>query len=142
MPVDATHDLRRRVLRAGLADANVSFDEDARPEAFHLGVFDEGDRLVGIGSFFEEPCPHRPGARAWRLRGMAVEPDVQGQGVGRVLLEAAVRRFRTDGVQVLWAHGRDSALGFYQRHGWVVLGDGYVTDETMLPHHDVVLDLA
>ncbi|HEX2038659.1 MAG TPA: GNAT family N-acetyltransferase [Acidimicrobiales bacterium] len=141
VPAGATHDLRRRVLRADLPDADVSFDDDRRPGAFHLGVFDDEGRLVGIGSFFEDPCPHRPGRRAWRLRGMAVEPDVQGVGVGTALLEAAVGRFRREGVEVLWAHGRDSALGFYERHGWTVHGDGYVTDETMLPHHDVVLDL-
>jgi GNAT superfamily N-acetyltransferase len=142
LPVDATYDLRRRVLRAGRADANVAFTEDTRPGAFHLGVYDDDGRLAGIGSFFEDPCPHRPGARAWRLRGMAVEPDAQGRGVGTALLEAAVRRFRDEGVEVLWAHGRDSALGFYERHGWVVHGEGYVPDETLLPHHDVVLDLA
>lgn len=129
------------MLRDDRPDADVAFVEDTRPGAFHLGVFDDEGRLVGIGTFFEHPCPHRPGAPAWRLRGMAVAPEVQGRGVGTALLEAAVRRFRGEGVAVLWAHGRDSALGFYERHGWVVLGDGYVTDETMLPHHDVVLDL-
>ena len=140
MPADATHGLRRRVLRDDRPDADVAFAEDARPGAFHLGVFDEEGRLVGIGSFFEDPCPHRPGVAAWRLRGMAVAPEAQGRGVGTALLETAVRRFRGEGVDVLWAHGRDAALGFYERHGWAVLGDGYVTDETRLPHHDVVLD--
>ena len=141
VPADATYDLRRRVLRAGRPDADVSFEDDRRPGAFHLGVFDEEAGLVAVGSFFEDPCPHRPGRRAWRLRGMAVEPGVQGRGVGTALLEHAVKRFRDEGVDVLWAHGRDSALGFYERHGWGVHGEGYVTDETMLPHHDVVLDL-
>jgi len=129
------------VLRADQPDADVGFEEDRRPGAFHLGVYDDEGSLVGVGTFFEEACPHRPGRRAWRLRGMAVEPGLQGSGVGSLLLQHAVQRFRDAGAEVLWAHGRDSALGFYERRGWVVLGEGYVTDETMLPHHDVVLDL-
>jgi GNAT superfamily N-acetyltransferase len=138
---EETHDLRRRVLRDGRPDADVSFTEDAAPAAFHLGVREDDGRLVGVGTFFEEPCPHRPGKRAWRLRGMAVEPGRQRGGAGTLLLDEAVARLRKQGVEVLWAHGRDSALGFYERHGWRVYGDGYVTDDTKLPHHDVVLDL-
>jgi GNAT superfamily N-acetyltransferase len=141
VPAAATYDLRRRVLRADQADADVDFEDDRRAGAFHLGVLDDDGRVVAVGTFFEDPCPHRPGRTSWRLRGMAVEPAVQGRGVGSALLEAAVKRLRDEAVEVLWAHGRDSALGFYERHGWQVHGEGYVTDETMLPHHDVVLDL-
>jgi hypothetical protein len=41
----------------------------------------------------------------------------------------------------VWANARDSALGFYERAGFTVAGDGFVTDDTRLPHHAVVLDL-
>lgn len=138
--VEHTHELRRRVLRAGVPDANVVFTEDSRLEAFHLAVRDDS-AVVGVASFLESECPHRPGRRSWRLRGMAVEPALQGQGIGRFLLAHAVGRLRDDGIEVLWARGRDTALGFYEREGWVVVGDGYVPDETGLLHHDVVLDL-
>ncbi|MBW3669234.1 MAG: GNAT family N-acetyltransferase [Actinobacteria bacterium] len=140
VPPEATHDLRRRVLRDGRADSNVVFAEDGAPGAFHLGVF-MGDRLVGVASFSPEPTPYRPGAVAWRLRGMAVDASVQGQGAGTALLDEAVRRVRASGAWVLWANGRDSALGFYERHGWVVHGEGFVTGEVDLPHHVVVFDL-
>lgn len=140
VPSEATHDLRRRVLRDGRADSNVVFAEDNVPGGFHLGAY-LGSRLVGVGSFSPEATPHRPGAVAWRLRGMAVDASVQGQGVGTALLEEAVRRLRGMGATVLWANGRDSALGFYERHGWKVHGDGFVTGDVNLPHHVVVYDL-
>lgn len=141
VPSEATHDLRRRVLRGGRADSDVVFAEDKVPSGFHLGAFDGAGRLVGVGSFSPEPTPYRPGAVAWRLRGMAVDESVQGQGVGTALLEEAVRRVRAAGATVLWANGRDTALGFYERHGWVVHGDGFVTGDVDLPHHVVVFDL-
>ena len=141
MAPEATYELRRRVLRGGRADSNVDFPQDRVEGAFHLGAFDDGS-VIGVASFFPEPAPGRAGAKAWRLRGMAVDDGWQGRGVGTALLEDAVRRLRDAGVAVLWAHGRDSALGFYERHGWVVVGDGFVTDETHLPHHVVLFDVS
>ena len=136
---EATHDLRRRVLRDGRPDTAVSFAGDLVPGAFHLGLLDDGGTLVGVVSLSPEPTPHRPGRKALRLRGMAVEPSRQGQGAGSLLLAAAVRRAAQEGYEVVWANGRDTALGFYGRHGWQVVGDGFVTID--LPHHVILLDL-
>lgn len=136
----ACHDLRRRVLRDARADAAVTFPGDDDPAAFHLAAR-VGERVVGVASFLPGPTPLRPGARAVQLRGMAVEPAHQGTGVGTALLRVALDRLRGSGVSVLWANARDSALGFYERHGMTVVGDGFRTADTGLPHHVVVLDL-
>lgn len=143
---DATHDLRRRVLRGGRADADVHFDADDHPAALHLAVVDDGDgdgdsRVLAVATVIPATTPRRPAALAWRVRGMAVEPAVQGTGVGTLLLDAVVERARAEGAQVLWADGRDSALAFYERRGWSVEGEGYVTAAEGIPHHTVVLDL-
>jgi len=140
VPPSDMHDLRRRVLRTGTPSSNVTFEQDDRRGTVHLGAF-LGARLVAIGTFFPSPTTWRPGRRAVQLRGMAVEPGVQGTGAGRFLLEAAIDRLRREGVEVLWANARDSALGFYVRLGMEIVGDGFVSGETALPHHVVVLDL-
>ena len=136
----ATHDLRRRVLRSHLPDAGVEYPEDHLAGSVHLAVEDDDATLVAIATTFPEPTPHRPGARATRLRGMAVEPSSQGRGVGAFLLDAVVARARRDGYEVMWANGRDVALGFYRRHGWKVVGDGF--ESIGLPHHVVIVDLS
>lgn len=135
----ATHDLRRRVLRTHLPDTSVDFPEDLLPGTVHLGVVDESGTVVAIATLTPEPTPLRPGATALRLRGMAVDPDRQGAGVGALLLDAVVARAKNGGYTTLWANGRDDALGFYERHGWAVVGDGFTSVE--LPHHVVMLDL-
>jgi GNAT superfamily N-acetyltransferase len=71
---------------------------------------------------------------------MAVEPTVQRSGVGRLLIDAAVDRLRAEGFEVIWANGRDSALGFYRRQGWEVAGEGFL-NENGIPHHVVVTEL-
>lgn len=130
--------LRREVLRQGRADASVEFPTDDR--GFHLAVRDGAGVVVGIATFFPSPCVRRPGRVAWQLRGMAVAPSWQGKGVGVALLDEAVSRLRALGAEVLWADARDTALGFYERAGWVVEGDGYVT-AIGLPHHMAILEL-
>ena len=136
---EATHDLRRRVLRQHRPEAVVDFQGDQVEGAFHLGAVDEAGEVVGVVSLFPEPAPHRPERRALRLRGMAVEPSVQGTGVGAALLGAAVAGARERGYEVMWANSRDTALEFYRRRGWEVVGEGF--ESVGLPHHVVVLDL-
>lgn len=138
LAVEDTHGVRRRVLRDHRPDAGVDLPEDRLPGTVHLGVVDDG-AVVAVATVLPEPTGFRPGASAARLRGMAVEHHLQGQGVGTLLLDAVVDWARRQGHQVLWANGRDSALGFYERHGWRPVGDGFTT--MSLPHHVVVLDL-
>jgi GNAT superfamily N-acetyltransferase len=135
-----THGLRRRVLRAEAPEASVVFDGDDDAGALHLAAaaVDGGD-LVGVASFFPSPYPGEPGA--YQLRGMAVVPEVQGTGIGARLLAEGVARVRARGVPLLWANGRDSAVGFYERQGWKVVGDGFVYGPMKLPHHVVLLPL-
>jgi GNAT superfamily N-acetyltransferase len=137
-----THDLRRRVLRDGRPE-NLVFAEDDKPGAFHLGVREAPGRpLLAVASFSPEETPHRPGRRSVRLRGMATDHASQGRGIGRWLLEEAVSRLLEDGVGVLWGNGRDSALGFYRRLGFEVVGDGFLAGPAGdIPHHVVLLDL-
>ena len=134
-----THDLRRRVLRDGRPEADVDFPGDRVPGAIHLGVLDDDGALVGVASLSPEPTPHRPGRRAVRLRGMAVDPGHRGTGAGSALLAAVVERARLAGYAVLWANARDSALAFYERRGWTVVGEGFVHVD--LPHHVALLEL-
>lgn len=131
--------LRRSVLRDGDPDASVSWPEDSAAGAFHLAVRADGV-VIAAASFAPAATPHRPDARAWQLRGMAVEPAQQRRGYGELLLDAALGRLRAAGADVLWANARDSAIGFYARCGMQVVGDGFVA-ALGLPHHVVVLDL-
>ena len=122
----ATIELRSRVLRDGRA--HEGFAEDGDATTIHLAAVD-GDRVVGVATF----VPRDDGW--WQLRGMAVDTERQGRGIGRAILDEAETRLRALGASGVWANGRDTALGFYERAGWRVVGDGY--DMTGRPHHRV-----
>jgi GNAT superfamily N-acetyltransferase len=133
------------VLREGRADARVAFEGDDEWDSFHLAAVDDDTTVVGVITFVERACPVRDGVYpARQFRGMAVAEGRQGEGVGRDLLAAGVDRCRDEGIAVVWAHARLSAVDFYTAHGMTAEGDVYdheVGDGT-LPHRTVVLDLA
>jgi ribosomal protein S18 acetylase RimI-like enzyme len=91
--------------------------------------------LVGISTWIVRPLD---GEAAVQMRGMATAGASQRRGIGSALIHEGLRRTVAAGYRVVWAHARDSAAGFYARHGFVVLGDGFVTADTQLPHHLMV----
>ncbi len=134
-------DLRTRVLRDGDPSRAARHPLDAAPSTWHFGAF-LGEDLVGSASFFLSPGPLEPTGDAYQLRYMAVEPDLQGRGVGRVLLDHAEAILAANSIRRVWAHARDTALGFYRATGWeVVAGSEHRSAETGLPHTTVTKEL-
>ena len=108
------------------------------PNTRHLAARTPEGTVVGVVTLFSEDTPLAPGEPAVRFRGMAVDDPLQGGGIGRALMRAVVRLARERGARVLWANGRDTALGFYERIGFQVVGDGFEDGEMHLGHHVVI----
>lgn len=136
-----TRPLRQQVLRPQQSVEEMVFGCDAHPDALHLGAFQRG-RLIGITSVAPSPMPGieaEPGA--WQMRGMAVLPGAQGQGVGRQLVDACVAHVKSQGAHTLWCNGRTSALAFYTRLGFTAIGEEFVVPHSG-PHFVLTLSFA
>ena len=133
-----THDLRRRVLRAGTPSDVVVWEGDDEPSTFHLGVRGPDGELVAISTWLVRRYPDRPAEPGFQLRGMATDPTCRGTGIGAALLRAGVDRCAGAGATLVWARARAAALSFYVRHGFEPIGARYTDLTTGLPHHDVV----
>ncbi|MDQ6771813.1 MAG: GNAT family N-acetyltransferase [Candidatus Dormibacteraeota bacterium] len=117
---------------------------DATPASWHLGAVDAAGRIVATSSFYAVPYPLRPEAQpAVQLQFMAVDPMVQGRGIGSGVLTEAIRRLKATGTILLWASARDAALPFYARFGFTTIEwSGFTPSQTSRPHHIIELDLA
>jgi predicted GNAT family N-acyltransferase len=131
-------DLRTRVLRDDTPSDDPAFDGDDDPTTAHLVIRDGTGTIVATSTWLDRPFPDEPGAPAVQLRGMAVNGDARGQGLGAALVAAGIERARARGARVAWANARDTALRFYNANGFATVGDGFVTSDTRLPHHRVV----
>ena len=118
---ERTWALRHQVLRPNQTLADCSYPTDNDPGAFHLGAF-QNDELVGIASFYREKHPDLNYQTQYRLRGMAVDPELQTQGIGRQLIAAGEQQLRDQAVIAWWCNARTSAAGYYAKIGLQQLG--------------------
>jgi GNAT superfamily N-acetyltransferase len=116
--------VRHPILRAGLPPESTILDHDDDAGTRHFGAYDRA-RLVGVATFFAEPCPLKPGLRAWRLRGMATVAEMQGRGAGRALVAEGIRVAAADGAVLIWCNARVGARGFYEKVGFAAVGDEF-----------------
>jgi predicted GNAT family N-acyltransferase len=68
-----------------------------------------------------------------RLRQMAVLNKLQGKGVGRALMMFAENIARDLGYTNITMHARKTAVGFYEKLGYAVVGDEFL--ELTIPHY-------
>ena len=66
---------------------------------------------------------------------MAVLNNLQGKGIGRALMQFAENIARDLGYKKLTMHARVTAVGFYEKLGYSVVGDQFI--EVTLPHHSM-----
>lgn len=126
IPAESTYALRHSVLRAGYPPATARFDGDFEPYSFHLGAY-RGNVLAGVASYMKRSSQHFYITAQYQLRGMAVLPEHQGQGLGRLLLEAAYPVITAAGCRLLWCNARVSALAFYKKQGFTTIGEQFDT---------------
>jgi GNAT superfamily N-acetyltransferase len=86
-------------------------------------------------------CPQKPSVVAMQLKGMAVADELRGAGLGALLIDAGLALAKERGALITWARARDSAMGFYERLGFISTGDGFIDGPTAMPHHIVVRTL-
>jgi GNAT superfamily N-acetyltransferase len=116
------------------------------PPAAELIVAETEGRIAGCVTFYADGRDSRQGEwpQGWAgILRLAVPPDKRGAGIGRALVEEAIRRCRERGVRTLALHTTvwmDVARNMYERMGFVrderfdfhprpgVIGMGYRLD--------------
>lgn len=139
--------LRLAVLRDGTLSQDANYSEDEFPGAVHLAIREQTDGtstdgiVIATSTWIPRPYPFdqaTPPATALQLKGMAVATTVQSRGLGAALLAAGLELAASLGASCVWARARDSALYFYERHGFDEVGEQFIDEVTGLGHHIVV----
>lgn len=128
-------ELRQRVLLDEVGMDLARFEREfpafeQRAERF-VALFDHptGRRVVGCVALL----PDYPSEGVGKLMQMAVDPQMQGQRIGRKLAAALESRaFGELGLRELFCHARAPAVAFYEALGWEVEGEPF--DEVGIEH--------
>ncbi len=116
--------LRNEVLREPLGLSLTDEELAGEADQLHFGLFEPDGGLVACA------VAVRLSPTQARIRQMAVSPVHQRRGLGKRLMEELEAALRTRGFANLLLHARASAVGFYEKLGYAVTGDGF-TDITI-----------
>lgn len=118
-------ELRQRILRTPLG-LNL-LDEDLLIEEEEIiFVYAKDEKVSGCVML------RNVDAYSYKLRQMAVAPEVQGEGIGKKLLAATAEFASRNGRNRIVLHARATAVPFYLKDGYVVKGEGF--EEVGIPH--------
>ncbi len=117
--------LRHELLRKPL---NLTFEAeelDKERNDILIGAFEE-ERMLGccLLTRKDEQCV--------RLRQMAVQNNLQGKGIGAAMLNFAENVARDMRYKKIMMHARLTAIGFYEKVGYKIVGDQFL--ELSIPH--------
>ena len=103
--------LRHRVLHPGGPIDRVQYKEDSLPSTLHL-ILKREECIRACGTLIDE------GDGVFRIRGMAIEESLRGQGIGSSLIEDFLIHVQKNKAKLIWCNGRVAALSLYERKGF------------------------
>lgn len=113
--------LRQKILKPFASEADCAYPEDDFPTTFHFALIIE-DQIKGVSTFIQEKHPDFSALISYRLRGMAIDKDLQGQGLGKKLLAKGIEHLSKLDSDFLWFNAREVAFPFYQSLGFTTYG--------------------
>jgi len=118
--------LRNEILRKPLGLSFTPEELANEKEDILIGAFDEEDMLACC---MLTKADHN----SLRLRQMAVLNNLQGKGIGASMMNFAEILTRDKGYKKIIMHARETAIGFYEKLGYKVVGDKFT--EVTIPHY-------
>ena len=129
----STYPIRQAVLRTGKPIESCLFDGDDLPSTQHFGCF-LNNQLVGVVSVYAVCNMLFGEKKSFQIRGMAVLDSHQKKGIGEALMRDAEIYCQSQQAALIWFNARTSAVGFYKKMGYEILGSEFEIKEVG-PHY-------
>lgn len=120
--------LRYEVLRKPLGLQFSQEELDKENDSYHFGAF-EGDELIGC--LILVPFSNTE----IKMRQVAVAPDRQARGIGKLLVKAAEEFAQDNGYEWMKLNARETAVKFYLSLGYEIFGEPFL--EVTIPHRSM-----
>lgn len=124
---DASVRLRHDLLRAPLKMEFTQAQLEEEWKDIHLGCFDANDALLACLILSPQ------NDEAIKMRQVAVREDLQGKGIGKLLVIASEALAADLGYKLMTLHARKTAVPFYEKLAYKKKGKQF--KEVGLPHY-------
>ena len=117
---------RWKILRKPLGKSIESLKDSFEDKSFHLIAIKES-KIIACGRL------HFNSKLEAQVRYMAVEEHLQGQGIGKKILEILEYKAKENNVTYVVLNARDHVIKFYENSGYRIL-EKYNGSDTGIPH--------
>jgi enamine deaminase RidA (YjgF/YER057c/UK114 family) len=124
-----THALRRSVLHPDQTGAELAYQPDEAAAALHVGAISSGN-IVGVGSIWPSALPRSIYAGAWRIVGMAVDPNYRKRGIGSELVNHLLAHAAAQNGELAWCNSREEAVALYASAGFATTASSELADRS------------
>ena len=101
-------------------------------QCLHCLVVAEDEKPVATARLYQDKTQGQIGR-------MAVLMAYRHQGIGTLMLNALLEQAQQNGVKEVFINAQTTAIAFYQRLGFIQLGDEF--DDAGIPHYKMTLKL-
>ena len=112
----AYYALRYKVLSEPWGQPKGTEKDDYEPISEHFMAVNEKDEVVGVVKLYEKDKD------VGHISHLAVSPEYQRKGIGRLLLEAVEPRARARGFRTLGTMARVTATAYFEKNGFRIVG--------------------
>ena len=112
----AYYNFRWQHLRQPLNMPAGSEQDSNEGDSFHCMAVCPDQTIIGVGRINQESLS------VMRIRYMAVNETMQGMGVGSAILSELLNYAKSKHANLCWLNARKQACGFYQKHGFEIVG--------------------
>lgn len=112
----AYYALRYRVLSEPWGHPKGTEKDDYEPISEHFMAVNEKDEVLGVIKLYEK------GEQVAHVSHLAIAPEYQHQGIGRLLLETVEQRAHALGLHTLGTMARATATSYFEKYGFHVAG--------------------
>lgn len=114
--------LRHKVLRENKPLSTAHFEGDNLDTTFHFAALTQ-NKIVGCVSLIPVSHEDFDELNPYQLRGMAVDPQFQGQHIGNRLLDFTSKQLLLRKINFVWCNVRTSAIEFYAKNNFIQNGE-------------------
>jgi len=115
---DKYYDLRWRILRAPWNQPKGSEKDELEGKSIHIIAIIEGE-IVGCGRI------HFNSIDEAQIRYMAVENELQGRGIGKLILNELEQKALEKGAKKIILNARENAVKFYDKNGYKIVKESH-----------------
>ncbi len=112
----AYYNLRYKTFSEPAGHPRGTEKDDYEPISDHFMAVTESGEVVGAAKLFEKS----PGVG--HLSQLAVAPEYQHKGIGRLLMQAVEQRAREKGYKAIGISARLTATAYFEKHGFHMAG--------------------